>query len=142
MSASSSGKRRSSLVLVRRRVAGMETLRSRGTVDRGPLYKGIVSDDPERARPGLGAGGESVGKGGGEEGYALEHPSGCECAPLRRFGAAHQRVHRYLRTSLHGEQRSEDQCSVGNQGLEQPRFREAQIALCTEDKVVVHGNVQ
>src|SRR5207244_2517409 len=39
-------------------------LRSRGTVDRRPLYKGIVSDDPECARPRLGAAGERVGKTG------------------------------------------------------------------------------
>jgi hypothetical protein len=106
---------------------------------------------------------------GGGQGSALEHPSGCECAPLRRFGAAHQRVHRYLRTSLHNRERCGDQCRVGNPARrvesgstwyqtggpvdqvlpwpapaasEQPGFREAQITLCAEDEMVVHGNVQ
>src|SRR5207245_3015106 len=49
-------------------------------------------------------------RGGGGEGSALEHPSGCECAHLCRFGAAHQRVHRYLCTSLHSQERAENQC--------------------------------
>ena len=50
---------------------------------------------------------------GGGDGSALEHPSGCECAPLRRFGAAHQRVHRYLRTSLHKRNQQVLWCRAG-----------------------------
>jgi hypothetical protein len=61
----------------------------------------MIPSVPDR---GSGLRGEGVGNGGVVgEGSALEHPSGCECASLRRFGAAHQRVHRHLRTSLHNE---------------------------------------
>ncbi len=44
------------------------------------------------------------------EGIALERPPGREWASLGRFGAAHQRVHRYLPTSLHNEEHGGSQC--------------------------------
>ena len=78
---------------------------------RDSLYKGIVPDGGQRARPGLrgrGMGDSSAG----EEASALEHASACEWAAWRDIDVhVHQHVHRYLATSLHNKQRRRSQCT-------------------------------